>query len=750
MWYRLFKKAVRVLTEPEITAHQTPSMYEYPAFTVDPDTAVDPTSELGAKSKVWGPGQYTSQNRFVQQGYYGLVGKIPKPPRKRKKGQSPRPQGTWNKQNKTRWERLPRGTKIINNDNVPPEHAKIILDKMRESSDVSSWNIDELEKKINNNEVIKFNELKGCLRREKEIFPLLIALGYDALEYTPFERSSVKRLPNESQEDYDKRVEKQKNAGKNVLIFNRAPLVIPRIFTKSRLRPDLLTVEEIDLLQKEMYQSSEDILKVLIDSDAFRNAGRLSDEIISMIVNKGEKLEDYPNLNYVPLKFILKSLENGSTNKVFNKSANLSTDEAKMLINDYNVSPEDILSKVKNVDIEFIDKMKGILVDFENSFPKFSPVFKTLEDVKYAVDQGWNPKKYYFSTDTIDDPYLLKNYVPEENWHLSFDQFKGDLSIWKTVLDIGFQYSYKFYTVFPNDSVNKIPCEIFKKFYPDFKYTSLYRINAFQNCPELAQEILDSSPDEFKMSIPSLSDVKNINDFEKYYNLSMMYIQKYPDDDIFKSRFAYNLYSEFEASWRGEYFNDISYDVLKIIFSQGRKQTKLYALVNHRPKLIPYIINLFEDNLINEDELKYVYQNLDMSNDIYWKIIEKLNISLEQLLKDIYMKEEAFDYLVDRFKEDDIALTKIVESAFWNSTYDDLNFHKKVLALMAKLNMPFSAPIVSNLKYLKISLIDYLDLLKSFGIKMESWTSSYMAQNEINDLSDEDKEIVKEKLESLK
>jgi hypothetical protein len=750
MWYRLFKKAVRVLTEPEITAHQTPSMYEYPAFTVDPDIAVDPTSELGAKSKVWGPGQYTSQNRFVQQGYYGLVGKNPKPPRKRKKGQSPRPQGAWNKQNKTRWERLPRGTKIINNDNVPPEHAKIILDKMRESSDVSSWNIDELEKKINNNEVIKFNELKGCLRRDKEIFPLLIALGYDALEYTPYERSSVKRLPNESQEDYDKRVEKQKNAGKNVLIFNRALLVIPRIFTKSRLRPDLLTVEEIDLLQKEMYQSSEDILKVLIDSDAFRNAGKLSDEIISMIVNKGEKLEDYPNLNYVPLKFILKSLENGSTNKVFNKSANLSTDEAKMLIDDYNVSPEDILSKVKNVDIEFIDKMKGILVDFENSFSKFSPVFKTLEDVKYAVDQGWNPKRYSYSAETIDDSYLLKNYVPEENWHLNFDQFKGDLSIWKTVFDVGFQYSYKFDTVFPNDSVNKIPCEIFKKFYPDFKYTSLYRINAFQNCPDLAQEILDSSPDEFKMSIPSLSDVKNINDFEKYYNLSMMYIQKYPDDDNFKSRFEYNLSSEFESSWRGHYFNDISYDVLKTIIPQGRKQTKLYALVNHRPKLIPYIINLFEDNLINEDELKYVYQILNMSNDIYWKIIEKLNISLEQLLKDIYMKEEAFDYLVDRFKDDDIALTKIVESAFWNSIFKDLNFHKKVLALMAKLNMPFSAPIVPNLKYLKISLIDYLDLLKSFGIKMESWTSSYMVRNEINDLSDEDKEIVKEKLESLK
>jgi hypothetical protein len=114
------------------------------------------------------------------------------------------------------------------------------------------------------------------------------------------------------------------------------------------------------------------------------------------------------------------------------------------------------------------------------------------------------------------------------------------------------------------------------------------------------------------------------------------------------------------------------------------------------------------------------------------------------------MKEEAFDYLVDRFKDDDIALTKIVESAFWQSTYNDLNFHKKVLALMAKLNMPFDKPIVSNLKYLKISLIDYLDLLKSFGIKMESWTSNYMVRNEINDLSDEDKEIVKEKLESLK
>jgi hypothetical protein len=214
--------------------------------------------------------------------------------------------------------------------------------------------------------------------------------------------------------------------------------------------------------------------------------------------------------------------------------------------------------------------------------------------------------------------------------------------------------------------------------------------------------------------------------------------------------FNYKLGSEFEASWRGYYFNDISYDVLKTIASQGNKQRILNVLINYRPKLIPYIINLYEDNIINEDELKNAKRNLDISNDIYWKIVEKLNISFEQLLKDVYMNEKTFDYLVDRFKDDNIALKQIVDSAFYSSTYETLDFHKKILALMAKLYMPYNYLVGSNLKHLNISIIDYLDLLISLGLKMESGTSDYLLRYEIKGWSDEDKEIVKQKLESLK
>ena len=99
---------------------------------------------------------------------------------------------------------------------------------------------------------------------------------------------------------------------------------------------------------------------------------------------------------------------------------------------------------------------------------------------------------------------------------------------------------------------------------------------------------------------------------------------------------------------------------------------------------------------------------------------------------------------------DSIKFFTDIQDYFYSSTYETLNFHKKILALMAKLNMPFSYLVSSNMKYLNISLIDYLDLLILLGLKMESGTSDYLLRYEIKDLSDEDKEIVKQKLESLK
>ena len=60
---------------------------------------------------------------------------------------------------------------------MPPEHVKIILDKMRESSDVSSWNIDELEKCIKNN--LKQYQLKN----KTELFKIDLDFIKDTIGY---------------------------------------------------------------------------------------------------------------------------------------------------------------------------------------------------------------------------------------------------------------------------------------------------------------------------------------------------------------------------------------------------------------------------------------------------------------------------------------------------------------------------------------------------------------------------------------
>lgn len=753
MWYRFFKQAVRVVLEPEITAHQTPSMYRYPAFTVDPDVGEDPTSQLGTSSKVFGPGQYTSQNPYVQKGYYSVVDKRPKPTRKRKKGTSPRPQGRWNKQNKTRWERIPRGTKIINNDNVPPEHVKIILDKIVQTSDFYEFRIKEIEKKIEDNQTIKFDELKNCLMRDKEIFPLLIALGYDALEYTPFERSRVKRLSNESDEEYEKRVEKTKNAGKNILIFNRALLVIPRIFTKSRLRPDSLTIEEIDLLQKEMYQSSEDILQVLFEADAFRNAVRLGDDVLSMILDKGEKLEDYPSLSNVPFDKILRSLENGSDSRVVFKLKELSSDEAILLIENYNVDLFIIVDKIVSVDKRIIDKAKEILSDktFEGAFNNKNS-FETLNDVKYAISLGWNPNKYSWEKQNIlSDEELLKKYIEFKNWHKSFDQIdKKELDLWKFILLEGFKYESKFEEIFPDDSFSKIPCEVLINVYELFKFRKKF-LDSAMSCKEFEEYFLENHPEDYKEFAKFSTQINSLSQYDKFIKANLKYIEKYPQDTNFQNYFKSSIADEFTKSWKNKFFEDLSYDQLKFIFSLTSSRGMMIhrIMFDYDGKLIKYITPLYKDGLIDNEELSKYSWYFKCDNELFW-ILKKIKFdSDEKIIKDEFLNSiDTINCYLEHYKSSPDLQKLVIEEALSVAIYSsNLELFKYVLSWMSKFDIHFT-PIYGTLEHLGLNAIELVDLFKSYDIILDSQRKDEIARLAQSKLSEDDFEILQQKLNS--
>lgn len=753
MWYRFFKQAVRVVKEPEITAHQTSSMYEYPAFTVDPDVVADPTSQLGASSKVWGPGQYTSQNPYVQKGYYSLVGKRPKPSRKRKKGTPPRPQGTWKKQNKTRWERIPRGTKIIDNDNVPPDHVKIILDKIIESSDVNSQELKNVQKKLEDNETVTFFDLKHCLKRDREIFPLLIALGYDALEYTPFERSKLKKLPNESNEDYEKRVEKTKNAGKNILIFNRALLVIPRIFTKSRLRPDLLTIEEIDLLQKEMYQSSEDILQTLFENDAFRNANRLGDDVLSMILDKGEKLEDYPNLFDVPLDKILRSLENGSNERVLSKVKELTSDQAIILSEKNNFSLDNLIESIVKVDKRIINIAKEKLSDY--SFRKAFHTkhsFDTLDDVKYAISLGWDPNQYSWQRGTtFSDVDLLNKFVQAANWHNSFDQIdKNQLDVWELIFNKALEYLSNLETVFPGDSFSKVPFEVLVSLYDKFKYSDKFIKKAMSN-KEFEDYVLENDPTRYGQIVYQYENIDSLSKFEDYVRANLKYINKYPDDNSFYDQFKYRITQEFNYGYRNPFFKDLSYDQLKFIASLHTDIYKFILKLAHGydGELMKYIGLLYKDGLVNIKDLKSLSWYFKCDNEIFWVIKKADTDSDEKIIKDEYFNNvDKINCYIEHYKSSPDLLKLVIEEALSTAIYSsNLESFKYLLSWMSKLDIPFTL-IYGSLMHLGLNGIEFVDLLKSYDIKLDSYRIYEIARYAKEKLSEDDYEILKQKLDS--
>lgn len=243
MWYRSIRKAVKELSEPLITRHKTKGLYGVPVWGITLEK--DPTVNLGAGSKVYGPGHYTSLNPHVTEGYSGRY---------------------------TRLEVIPAGARILQANDIPNEHAVKIIKKLQELDLVSPGRNDEYLL----NEAEKFNTLESIgtsvmgYSKKYLLNSVLLSLGYDAIQYPTFTRWNIPKLPGESEEEYAEREKKIRNAGDNILILNRAMLAVPRLFEKSRFSPDSLSYSEIDKLQSEMYLSERELIKVLPEKDQIK------------------------------------------------------------------------------------------------------------------------------------------------------------------------------------------------------------------------------------------------------------------------------------------------------------------------------------------------------------------------------------------------------------------------------------------------------------------------------------------------
>lgn len=243
MWYRILV-AYRQLEKDEHVFHKTPHQYkESPKFVMDLHAGKDkdPSSQLGAGSKTYGPGHYTSKNKFVGEIYDFAY---------------------------TRKERLPRGTRILNHDNTPREQLVKINNAVRkffgEDFALSEEKLNKIPASLNN------YILATNIPREN-MFPLLVYIGYDVIEIDPFmvQHSDIERLENESDDEFKKRVQNMMK-DKNYIIINAAILTNRRLFQKARFAKDSMTPEEKKSLFKSMFLSNMDMTSFLVNKDLFK------------------------------------------------------------------------------------------------------------------------------------------------------------------------------------------------------------------------------------------------------------------------------------------------------------------------------------------------------------------------------------------------------------------------------------------------------------------------------------------------
>lgn len=732
MWYRLFKKAVRVITEPELTVHQTPSMYEYPVFSLDPVDDKDPTSSLGAGSKVFGPGHYTSQNPFVQQGYADVVNKKSKPKRKRPAGVSPRPQGKWKKQNKTRWEKLPRGMRIVQYNSIPPEHASLMINRIKEVYDHKAYDLDKLEKKIQNSENITFNELKSCFNNDKEVFPMLINLGYDALEYESYTRSSVSRNKDESDEDYEKRVQRMKEAGNNILVFNRAPLVVPRIFTKSRLRPESLTVEEIDILQKEMYLSSYDVIEQLYESGAYKNSSRLDDTIINFLLDKKEDLENY-NISYLTFDQALKSFENGSSPKVFNKVMGLTSENALKLV-DLNIGIDfkSIAHRIKNASREIIEKLVelGISLDFY-----YKGFFSNISDVKYAASLGWQP------ADSIStDLEILKNYISEDNIENSFEFIdENDLETWKWILSTKLSKISNF---------EKIPCKALVDYIVNFHKPLGVGFYSFRGisleCLKELSNILESK--DIRSMLPDSNRINSVGEFRTFFEkYNYYYNQLYPNELNMLGYYLRDALTQYRLDWA----NDLEYSDWFNIFQSFDQESYKKDAINHvlrnaGESLIKYLPDLIKNGLIQKDDIRFygIFDKYDFIS--IYNIFSLLFVNPAEILKNIPLNEKNVTFLMDKFPDQSDREDILKELYFHTWTQETYLLY---LLMYQKYNIVMDSFRFFSSGQNFYTLEEKIQIFQNMGIKVDIPSN---IDYYINQLDEDKREDIRRKVQSLK
>ena len=257
MWYRkilAYREIIDPRGEKSIHKHSIEGGYHSPIFVMKPGDT-DISEMLGTGSKVFGPGHYTSQNKVVAYGYNYPF---------------------------TREEKFPMGTRILDYDKIDEVHGKRIVDALNQ----------KYNKDIRIDFPIDMQTLGFKLGLElNEIYPILVELGYDAIEYNPgrnFTLDSVveglkgdpnfidprrRKVKDKSSlppvvkpKSFNRRIKKLKQQfnNKNVLVINANILTNPRLFQKERFRPETLTEEEKETLEKGKYVSSLDVtIKVI-------------------------------------------------------------------------------------------------------------------------------------------------------------------------------------------------------------------------------------------------------------------------------------------------------------------------------------------------------------------------------------------------------------------------------------------------------------------------------------------------------
>ena len=278
MWYRIIVSAREVTDKEGLrTVHQTPAKFEYPIFPFDdPNVQGDYNLGSGAKNQVFGPGHYTATSPGVTKGY-------------KDKGWEYR-----------RDERLPKGTRIIHFDALTADEVKQII---------NGWN-SKFNTNYNPEDHTNFSgmrELAALFKDEEmdKLYPLLVELGYDAVEHNVARNSGGAQLDFnleklKSDPEYytkDGRFKKRKfnralerRTSTNIIVINRAIITKPDLFQKVRFRPDSVTPEEMQEYKDEIKTSKEEAyLEVL------KNGGtpEMSVEDIVGLLEKGHNFPQF-------------------------------------------------------------------------------------------------------------------------------------------------------------------------------------------------------------------------------------------------------------------------------------------------------------------------------------------------------------------------------------------------------------------------------------------------------------------------